>query len=75
MQVIKSFKISYFEKNKNNFPKIDFKIKPELGMCVAFLNMFDDDEFNEESLHAGLPVTSGEKYIATKWVRGKEFKL
>jgi prolyl 4-hydroxylase len=63
-----------FEGGETYFPKIDFKIKPELGMCITFLNMFDDDEFNEESLHAGLPVTGGEKYIATKWVRGKEFK-
>ena len=63
-----------FEGGETYFPKIDFKIKPELGMCIAFINMFSDDEFNEESLHAGLPVISGEKYIATKWVRGKEFK-
>ena len=64
-----------FEGGETYFPEIDFKIKPELGMCVAFFNMFGDDEFNEESLHAGLPVTSGKKYIATKWIRGKEFKL
>ena len=63
-----------FEGGETYFPKIDFKIKPELGMCIAFINMFSDDEFNEESLHAGLPVISGKKYIATKWVRGKEFK-
>mgnify|MGYP005821804919 FL=1 len=64
-----------FEGGETYFPKIDFKIKPELGMCVTFTNMFSDDEFNGESLHAGLPVISGEKYIATKWVRASEFKI
>ena len=63
-----------FEGGETFFPRIDFKIKPELGTCVTWVNFFENGEFNEESLHAGLPVINGEKYISTKWVRGKEFK-
>ena len=57
------------------FPKIPISITPKVGTCLSWVNMYGDEQYNNDSLHAGLPVKSGTKYIATKWVRGKEFKI
>jgi len=64
-----------FEGGETVFPKVDVTIKPKLGMCITWVNVFDNGEINKDSLHAGLPVISGEKYIATKWVHKTPFNL
>lgn len=49
------------------FPEIGFEVKPSAGGAVFFNypNLF----YARNTLHAGLPVLSGEKWIATKWFR------
>ena len=63
-----------FEGGETYFPILDLTIKPELGMCVTWVNIFDNGELNQKSSHAGLPVISGEKFIATKWIRKTKYK-
>lgn len=48
------------------FPNVGLNIKPILGNAV-FFNYPDDS--NQNTLHGGNPVISGEKWIATKWIR------
>lgn len=51
------------------FPKIEYKVNPALGKLVVWKNLNDDLSLNYDSLHAGLPVLSGEKWICIVWVR------
>ncbi len=55
------------------FPKIKTKIKPEKGKALLFYNVDDSGKVNSHSFHGGLPVIAGEKWIATLWLREKEF--
>lgn len=58
-----------FEGGETFFPKINYKVKPEIGKLVIWKNLNDDFTINYNSLHAGLPVTNGEKWICIIWVR------
>ena len=51
------------------FPKAAIKITPRRGNLIAWNNMNEAGEPNEFTLHQGLPVTDGVKYIITKWHR------
>lgn len=58
---------------ETDFPKMNCIIKPELGKLVIWKNLNDDLSINYNSLHAGLPVISGEKWICIVWVRENKF--
>lgn len=62
-----------FEGGETEFPNEGFKIQPKKGLLVAWRNLLETGEVNSLSLHAGLPVTSGEKWIAIIWVREQKF--
>ena len=51
------------------FPKASIKVSPRTGNLLAWNNMNSIGEPNDYSLHQGLPVTAGVKYIITKWHR------
>lgn len=51
------------------FPKINLEVRPKKGMALYFSNVTYDGAIEPLSLHAGLPVISGTKYLATKWLR------
>ena len=58
-----------FEGGETAFTKINYMVKPELGKLVIWKNLNYDLSINLNSLHAGLPVTKGEKWICIIWVR------
>jgi prolyl 4-hydroxylase len=62
-----------FSGGETNFPSIGKKIKPETAKIVVWSNLNDDGTLDYDSIHAGLPVISGTKYIATIWIRQYEF--
>ena len=50
------------------FPKIDLRIKPELGRMLVFSNTLKNtNDRDPYSMHAGLPVYEGEKWILVCW--------
>ena len=51
------------------FPQVKLSIHPKKGSAVWFGYMGADGVLDMRSEHAGLPVTAGEKWIATKWLR------
>ncbi|KGI76659.1 2OG-Fe(II) oxygenase [Oleiagrimonas soli] len=53
-----------------HFPNVGVTVTARRGSALYFAYEQDD----KESLHAGLPVTEGEKWIATKWIREHPFK-
>ena len=63
------------EGGETNFPLINKKIKPEKGKGVLFFNL-DNNLLNikKNSKHAGLPPSSGEKWMCNKWIRLYNFK-
>jgi len=61
-----------FEGGETEFPKLNTIIAPELGKLVIWDNMVDD-KLDYTSIHAGLPVKSGVKYIAVVFIRENNF--
>ncbi len=55
------------------FPEIDRKVLPKKGDAIFFHNCLPNGEVDRMSLHGSAPVISGEKWIATKWVREREY--
>jgi prolyl 4-hydroxylase len=62
-----------FEGGETDFPKVQHSVKPELGKLVVWKNLHNDMSINLNSLHAGLPVIEGEKWICVIWVREGKF--
>lgn len=63
-----------FKGGETDFPKLNRNIKPELGKLLVWKNLHDNGEPNRDSLHAGLPVIEGTKWICIIWVREKQFQ-
>jgi prolyl 4-hydroxylase len=51
------------------FPEAAIKVSPRTGNMLVWNNLNAIGEPNEHSLHEGMPVTAGVKYIITKWHR------
>lgn len=57
------------EGGETYFPKLNLSIYPKKGMAVYFEYFYTNEELNELTLHGGAPVITGEKWIATQWMR------
>ena len=57
------------EGGQTNFPLAGLCIKPRRGNAIAWNNLFPNGEPNPLTLHQGMPVLKGTKYIITKWYR------
>ena len=55
------------------FPDHDLTVRPVAGDALLFDNMLDDGKPDPRSRHAGLPVTKGVKWLATRWIRARPF--
>ena len=51
------------------FPQAGIRVAPRRGLLLAWNNMSPDGSPNEATLHEGMAVVSGVKYIVTKWFR------
>ena len=61
-----------FEGGSTRFPILDKNFKPKKYGGILFYPMNKNgDKCHENSLHAGMPLTKGEKYIANVWIREK----
>jgi prolyl 4-hydroxylase len=56
------------------FPRIGLAVKPRGGCAVYFEYCNAGGELDERCLHAGAPVITGEKWIATKWLRQRPYE-
>jgi prolyl 4-hydroxylase len=57
-----------YEGGETEFLKTGFKIKGSAGDAILFRNADPAGNPDEDSLHAGLPVTSGVKLLASRWI-------
>jgi len=51
------------------FKTIDKIIRPETGKLLAWNNRLEDGANNPATLHIGMKVRAGTKYVLTKWYR------
>ncbi len=54
---------------ETEFPQLRASVPPQQGVILAWNNVTPDGTPNQATLHAGLPVTDGVKYIITQWYR------
>lgn len=64
-----------FVGGETEFPKVNKIIKPETGKLIIWDNTLEDGSSDPNSLHAGLPVLAGTKYIAVIWIREEKFEI
>ncbi|MDP9902981.1 2OG-Fe(II) oxygenase [Variovorax ginsengisoli] len=53
------------------FPDVGLEVAPQRGTAVFF--SYDRPDPSTRTLHGGAPVLSGEKWVATKWLRERQF--
>ena len=51
------------------FPQAGVRFRPKRGLLLVWNNMSPDGKANQATLHEGMPVGKGVKYIVTKWFR------
>jgi hypothetical protein len=59
---------------ETEFPVAGVKVAAQAGRAVVFDNLLDDGSPDVDSLHAGLPVLRGEKWLATLWLRQGRYR-
>lgn len=57
------------EGGATRFPLVGLEVSPQPGMLLAWNNLLPDGSIDGDTLHAGLPVIRGVKYVLTKWFR------
>jgi len=55
------------------FPEVGIDVLPRRGNAVYFAYCSETGTLDPRSLHGGSPVSAGEKWIATKWFRQREY--
>lgn len=53
------------------FPHLDWRCKGKTGDALLFWSANAQGQLERNALHAGLPVTAGEKWLLSKWLRAK----
>lgn len=62
-----------YEGGETLFVKTGLKVKGALGDALLFRNADEHGRPDAYALHAGLPVTAGQKLIASRWIHEKRF--
>lgn len=55
------------------FPSLGLEIRPRPGAVLYFADVDAQGVEDPSTLHAGVPVLAGVKYIATKWLRERRY--
>ena len=62
-----------YEGGETDFPDVGVQIKGAVGDMLLFHNVTADGTPDPRMIHAGLPVTSGTKWMASRWIRGADY--
>jgi hypothetical protein len=60
-----------YEGGETSFPKIGLNYRAQQGDALFFANVTQDGSPDPQTLHAGLPPTSGEKWVFSQWIRDR----
>jgi prolyl 4-hydroxylase len=64
-----------YEGGETHFPAPGLRLKGRVGDSILFRNTGPDGCPDPASGHSGLPVTAGEKLIASRWIRERAFEM
>lgn len=56
---------------ETSFPRIGLNFRAQQGDALFFANVTPDGAPDPKTLHAGLPTTSGEKWVFSQWIRDR----
>jgi prolyl 4-hydroxylase len=62
-----------YEGGETLFVKTGLKVKGRKGDVLVFRSVTADGGFDPMSEHAGLPVESGTKFLASRWIHARRF--
>ena len=62
-----------YEGGETHFPELKLTIRGAIGDMLVFSNLTGDMEPDPRMKHAGLPVTKGEKWLASRWIRSTDY--
>ncbi len=62
-----------FEGGETDFPALGLRVRGGVGDMLVFRNVLPDGRQDDRLIHAGLPVTEGTKWMASRWIRGEDF--
>lgn len=62
-----------YEGGETHFPELNIKVRGGVGDLLIFHNLDAGKMPDMRMTHAGLPITSGEKWLATRWIRGSDY--
>ncbi len=60
-----------YEGGETEFPEMHYRFKGQTGDALFFFSVDGEDRVDPRTVHAGLPPTSGEKWVLSQWVRSK----
>ncbi|MEA3049268.1 MAG: prolyl 4-hydroxylase, partial [Sphingomonadales bacterium] len=63
-----------FEGGETEFPEAGLALKGAVGDAILFRNVAGDGRPDPASAHSGLPVKSGEKWLASRWIRERTYE-
>ena len=58
-----------YQGGETEFPKIGLKVRGQTGDALVFTSALPNGDLDPLAEHSGLPVTSGTKYLASRWIR------
>jgi prolyl 4-hydroxylase len=62
-----------YQGGETRFEKIGIDVRGQLGDVLVFRNVDEEGRGDPTTRHAGLPVTSGTKWLATRWIRRRPY--
>lgn len=62
-----------FEGGATRFTRLDIDVRLDPGDMLVFRNLDEKGARADDAMHAGLPVESGVKWLASKWIRERDF--
>jgi len=62
-----------YEGGETRFPRTGLTFRGRTGDALLFRNAAADGRPDPLALHAGLPVTKGTKFLASRWIRARAF--
>jgi len=62
-----------YDGGATDFPDVGLRVKGGVGDLLLFQNVTADGAPDQRMMHAGLPVTKGVKWMASRWIRGASY--
>lgn len=63
-----------YQGGQTQFPKLGIEVAGRKGDCLIFRNTTGTNEQHDCAWHAGLPVTAGAKWVASRWIRMRPYE-